>query len=388
MPSRSKEGSRGPSWMQGQGRCPGEQAGPIVPPAGHWQGVKSVPRLPDALGLPAGCATKVPRLILRECRLHQGCHPAWALPPPHQARLVGLRHPASAAGSPGPWSPGPPWAAFHHDAGAGIPAPPRLPPRPPSPPAPAGQEAWARHHLPAPVTAVRRPWPRTQSISRPSSPGPAARWLAGPKQVIYLGFVSNTHLMVLFGWWGSPHGLDFPSPGPLTPEGLGRWMFILSLFPTQEFSNSAAGLGWLRTECLFLRISFLPRPPCVRAGWPRIMFSRERSGFPIKSFVSARWSNHPSSRTRLPRDQPQPHRVERHPYQAGPQNLRCPGRTRGPGVSCLPEGRHRADTSCLGSGRAGRPRGLQGRSTSFSTYCAQLMSRPNWVLTAPLADRA
>ena len=120
------------------------------------------------------------------------------------------------------------------------------------------------------------------------------------------------------------------------------------------------GSAWIR---LSLWISFLPRPPCVRAGWPHIMCSRE-SGFPIKSFISARLSYHSLSRTRLSRCQRQLHGIEWHPWQAGPRNLRCPGRTRGPGARgrpASPRADIRAHAASLGSGRTGPTRRAPGK---------------------------
>lgn len=56
-------------------------------------------------------------------------------------------------------------------------------------------------------------------------------------------------------------------------------MFILSLFPVQEFNNLAAGPRRRRTGRLCLRNSLLFQAPCVCAGWLRIVF------FPWKEVV-------------------------------------------------------------------------------------------------------
>ena len=94
-----------------------------------------------------------------------------------------------------------PWAAWQDEEGVGTPATPGW-----SPPDPAVKEAWARHvwsgrHGPCALLGPRHlqhqllqpPLIGTQSIGSLSSPGPVVRWLAGFKQVIYLGFVSPQH---------------------------------------------------------------------------------------------------------------------------------------------------------------------------------------------------
>lgn len=71
-------------------------------------------------------------------------------------------------------------------------------------------------------------------------------------------------------------------------------MFILSLLPTQEVNNLAVGLGQRLRAICFSRSLLFSRPPSVCTGWPHIMFSLYRSGFAIKTFISARLFYHPS----------------------------------------------------------------------------------------------